>query len=123
MDGWGRASDGILGGGIASGWGRGGGAGRGAGGGGAGGGGGGGRGGRRYPRRRLSALRARDPREAGESGGSLQMTLNSCRDIYIVGECPCDATKPYNNTITYYICVLYCYRYVPVRCDGSKTFV
>jgi hypothetical protein len=24
-----------------------------------------------YPRRRLSAVRARDPREAGESGGSL----------------------------------------------------
>jgi hypothetical protein len=35
----------------------------------------------RYPRRRLSAVRARDPREAGESGGSLQMTLNSCRDL------------------------------------------
>jgi hypothetical protein len=29
---------------------------------------------------RLSAVRVRDPREAGESGGSLQMTLNSCRD-------------------------------------------
>jgi hypothetical protein len=29
----------------------------------------------RYPRRRLSVVRARDPREAGESGGSLHMTL------------------------------------------------
>jgi hypothetical protein len=28
-------------------------------------------------------VRARDPREARESGGSLQITLNSCRYIYI----------------------------------------
>jgi hypothetical protein len=39
-------------------------------------------GGRRYPRRRLSAVRARDPREAGESGGSLQRMLNSCKRFY-----------------------------------------
>jgi hypothetical protein len=30
---------------------------------------------------RLGACGRRDPREVGESGGSLQMTLNSCRDI------------------------------------------
>jgi hypothetical protein len=51
-----------------------------------------GAGGRRDPRRRLFAerrdpqrrgklaVRVRDPWEAGESGGSLQMTLNICRD-------------------------------------------
>jgi hypothetical protein len=46
-----------------------------------------GAGGRRYPRRRLSAVRARDPWEAGESGGSLQITLNSCRDIHFILNC------------------------------------
>jgi hypothetical protein len=30
---------------------------------------------------RLGACGRRDPREAGESRGSLQMTLNSCRDL------------------------------------------
>jgi hypothetical protein len=38
---------------------------------------------------RLGACGRRDPREAGESGGSLQMTLNSCRDyMKIMGVSP-----------------------------------
>jgi hypothetical protein len=31
---------------------------------------------------RASGVCAREPRESGESGGSLQMSLNSCRDMH-----------------------------------------
>jgi hypothetical protein len=37
--------------------------------------------------------------------------------IYILGECPCVATEPYNNTITY----VYIYYIVIVRCPCVTT--
>jgi hypothetical protein len=41
-------------------------------------------------RARAGSVRARDPRrEAGESGGSLHMALNSCRDKNPIGICLC----------------------------------
>jgi hypothetical protein len=43
--------------------------------------------------------------------------------LRLLGECLCVTTEPYNNTIIMYICVLYCYKYVSIRCDGNKRFV
>jgi hypothetical protein len=50
----------------------------------------------------------------------IKSKFEESKHISSLGGCPCVATEPYNNLCTY---VLYCYRYVPVRCDESKKFV